>query len=100
MLQDLVRQSESAFEPLATMKDGSPFGLAGLWQNWKNPTTRKWERTFAIITVPSNELVSHIHDRTPGVKAKHHGCVSRTNVASSVVVPTKIVLPCSVSDGA
>ena len=47
------------------MKDGSPFGLAGLWENWKNPSTEEWERTFAIITVPSNELVSQIHDRMP-----------------------------------
>ncbi|HEV3242278.1 MAG TPA: SOS response-associated peptidase, partial [Methyloceanibacter sp.] len=25
------------------MKDGSPFGLAGLWDNWRNPTTGEWE---------------------------------------------------------
>jgi putative SOS response-associated peptidase YedK len=35
-----------------TMKDGSPFDLAGLWENRKNPSTGEWERTFAIITVP------------------------------------------------
>jgi hypothetical protein len=33
------------------MKDGSPFGLAGLWENWRNPSTGEWERTFVIITV-------------------------------------------------
>jgi putative SOS response-associated peptidase YedK len=49
------------------MKDGSPFGLAGLWENWRNPTTRAWERTFAIITVPSNELVGQIHHRMPAI---------------------------------
>jgi putative SOS response-associated peptidase YedK len=49
------------------MKDGSPFGLAGLWENWKNPNTAEWERTFAIITVPSNELVGQIHDRMPAI---------------------------------
>jgi putative SOS response-associated peptidase YedK len=49
------------------MKDGSPFGLAGLWENWKNPSTGEWERTFAIITVPSNELVAQIHDRMPAI---------------------------------
>ena len=32
------------------MKDGSPFGLAGLWENWRNPDTGEWERTFAVIT--------------------------------------------------
>jgi hypothetical protein len=49
----------------SAMKDGSPFGLAGLWENWRNPNTGEWERTFAIITVPSNELVGRIHNRMP-----------------------------------
>jgi putative SOS response-associated peptidase YedK len=49
------------------MKDGSPFSLAGLWENWRNPNTGEWERTFAIITVPSNELVGEIHDRMPAI---------------------------------
>ena len=49
------------------MKDGSPFGLAGLWENWRNPNTGEWERSFAIITVPSNELVRQIHDRMPAI---------------------------------
>lgn len=33
------------------MKDGSPFGLAGLWDNWKDPTSNERVRTFTIITV-------------------------------------------------
>ena len=57
-----------AKQPYAiTMKDGSPFGLAGLWENCRNPNTGEWERTFAIITVPSNELVAQIHDRMPAI---------------------------------
>jgi putative SOS response-associated peptidase YedK len=49
------------------MKYGSPFGLAGLWENWRNPNTGEWERTFAVITVPSNDLVSKIHNRMPAI---------------------------------
>ena len=49
------------------MKSGAPFGLAGLWENWKDPATDEWVRTFAIITVPSNEMVSRIHDRMPAI---------------------------------
>jgi putative SOS response-associated peptidase YedK len=49
------------------MKDSSPFGLAGLWENSRNSKTGEWERTFAIITVPSNELVRQIHDRMPAI---------------------------------
>jgi putative SOS response-associated peptidase YedK len=50
-----------------TMKDGSPFGLAGLWENWRNPNSGEWERTFAIITVPANSLVEQIHNRMPAI---------------------------------
>src|SRR5262249_11236773 len=57
-----------AKQPYAiAMKDGSPFGLAGLWENWCNPNTGEWERTFAVITVPSNELVGQIHNRMPAI---------------------------------
>jgi hypothetical protein len=30
-------------------------------------TQGEWERTFVVITVPSNELVSQIHDRMPAI---------------------------------
>jgi putative SOS response-associated peptidase YedK len=57
-----------AKQPYAiAMKDGSPFGLASIWGNWRNPNTGEWERTFAIITVPSNELVGKIHHRMPAI---------------------------------
>ena len=51
------------------MKDGSPFGIGGLWENWKNPTSGEWVRTFAIITTDANELVAEIHDRMPLILA-------------------------------
>ena len=49
------------------MKDRSPFGIAALWENWKDPTTREWVRTFVVLTTPSNDLVSRIHDRMPAI---------------------------------
>ena len=42
-----------------------PFGLGGLWENWKDPKSGEWIRTFAIITTNANELVAEIHDRMP-----------------------------------
>ena len=47
------------------MRDGSPFGIAGLWENWKEPKSGEWIRTFAVITTDANELVAEIHDRMP-----------------------------------
>jgi putative SOS response-associated peptidase YedK len=49
------------------MKDGSPFGIAGIWENWKDPASGEWVRTFAVLTVPANDLVARIHDRMPAI---------------------------------
>ena len=48
------------------MKDRSPFGIAGIWENWKNPAG-EWLRTFAVLTTDANELVARIHDRMPAI---------------------------------
>jgi hypothetical protein len=48
-----------AKQPYAiAMKNGSPFGIAGIWENWKDPKTGEWLRTFAIITTDANTLVA------------------------------------------
>jgi putative SOS response-associated peptidase YedK len=58
-------KGQKAKQPYAiAMKDGSPFGIGGLWENWKDPTSSEW-RTFAII----NKLVAEIHDRMPLILA-------------------------------
>jgi tetratricopeptide (TPR) repeat protein len=36
-------------------------------ENWKDPSTGEWIRTFAIITTDANELVADIHDRMPRI---------------------------------
>jgi putative SOS response-associated peptidase YedK len=55
------RRKLHAFGP-----NGEPFGVAGIWENWRN-ANGKWERTFCIITVPANDLVGPIHDRMPAI---------------------------------
>ena len=63
-------KGQKAKQPYAiAMKDGAPFGLAGIWENWKEPASGEWMRTFAIITTDANELVADIHDRMPVVLA-------------------------------
>jgi putative SOS response-associated peptidase YedK len=39
--------------------------LAVFGENWKDPTSGEWVRTFAIITTDANEMVAEIHDRMP-----------------------------------
>jgi putative SOS response-associated peptidase YedK len=63
-------KGQKAKQPYAiAMKNGSPFGIGGLWENWKDPTSGEWMRTFAIITTDANELVAEIHDRMPLILA-------------------------------
>ena len=52
---------------MIAMKSGEPFTLAGLWENWKDPDTKEWLRTFTIITTDANEIVAQLHDRMPVV---------------------------------
>ena len=54
---------------LIAMQSGEPFTLAGLWENWKEPATGEWIRTFTIVTTDANELVAQLHDRMPVIIA-------------------------------
>jgi len=59
-------KGQRAKQPYAIgMKDGAP----GLWENWKDPVSGEWIRTFAVITTDANELVADIHDRMPAILA-------------------------------
>jgi DNA-binding SARP family transcriptional activator len=31
------------------MKDGKPFGIGALWENWNDPASGEWIRTFVVI---------------------------------------------------
>lgn len=59
-------KGQRAKQPYAiAMKDGKLFGIGGLWENWKEPRSGEWVRTFVVITTDANELVGKIHDRMP-----------------------------------
>ena len=63
-------KGQKARRPYAiAMKEGAPFGIAGLWENWKEPATGEWIRTFAVVTTEANEMVAEIHDRMPVILA-------------------------------
>jgi putative SOS response-associated peptidase YedK len=64
-------KGQKAKRPYAiAMKDSSPFGIAGIWENWKEPSSGEWIRTFEIITVDANALVANIHDRMPAILSR------------------------------
>ena len=47
-----------------SMKDRSPFMMAGLFSVWKNKDGEEFP-TYTIITTSSNEIISGIHERMP-----------------------------------
>lgn len=51
------------------LRDRNPFALAGLWENWKDPATGEWLRTFTVLTTKPNEVVAPLHDRMPVILA-------------------------------
>jgi putative SOS response-associated peptidase YedK len=63
-------KGQKAKQPFAiAMTNGEPLGMGGIWENWKDPATGEWVRTFAIITTDANKLVAEIHDRMPLILA-------------------------------
>jgi putative SOS response-associated peptidase YedK len=47
-----------------------PYGFAGLWERWKDPTTHQWLETFTIITTDPNAVVAPLHNRMPVIIAR------------------------------
>ncbi|OFX58739.1 MAG: hypothetical protein A2046_17140 [Bacteroidetes bacterium GWA2_30_7] len=45
-----------------SLKDDEIFVFAGIWAEWNNPQTNEKIKTYSIITVEANELVSEIHN--------------------------------------
>jgi putative SOS response-associated peptidase YedK len=57
---------------LCTIKraDGEPLAIAAIWENWKNPDSGEWQRTFATVTVAANATLASVHDRMPLILEK------------------------------
>ena len=48
------------------LKDGQPFGFAGLWEAWQSPEDGLI-KTCTIITTEPNALLADIHNRMPAI---------------------------------
>lgn len=48
---------------------GEPMGLAGIWERWREPDSERIVFSFALLTVPANELVGRVHERMPAILA-------------------------------
>jgi putative SOS response-associated peptidase YedK len=44
---------------------GTPFALAALWENWRDPATGEPLQSCTLITTQAPRPIAHIHDRMP-----------------------------------
>lgn len=50
---------------LIRMSDGSPFGIAGLWEQWVDPEDGEVVQSCTLLTTGPNDVLEPIHDRMP-----------------------------------
>src|SRR5258707_12742489 len=62
-MNSYYQKDASGRRHVISRRDGALFATAAIWDNWLNPESGKWERTFAIITVAPNDAIAKIHDR-------------------------------------
>jgi putative SOS response-associated peptidase YedK len=48
-------------------EDGAPFGMAGLWERWRDPATGEPLESCCIVTTAPAPAVAHVHDRMPAI---------------------------------
>jgi putative SOS response-associated peptidase YedK len=47
---------------LGTLPNEEMFAFVGLWNEWKDPSTGEYLKTYTILTTEANELMSKIHN--------------------------------------
>jgi putative SOS response-associated peptidase YedK len=45
--------------------DGAPFGMAGLWERWRDPASGEPLESCCLVTTTPAAAVAHVHDRMP-----------------------------------
>lgn len=45
--------------------DGAPFGMAGLWESWRDPESGEMLESCCIVTTAARGVAAPVHDRMP-----------------------------------
>ncbi len=60
------QRSGSVKQPyFISIAGGEPFGMAGLWETWRDPATGEPLQSCCIVTTTPAREVAHVHDRMP-----------------------------------
>jgi putative SOS response-associated peptidase YedK len=49
------------------LASGEPFGIAGLWEFWRDPATGDPLESCTLVTTPPAGSIAHLHDRMPAI---------------------------------
>lgn len=78
-------KGERAKQPYAVaMKDRTPFGIAGLWENWRHPRSREWIRRAR----PRHPPYRRFHRAVRGCHQDGSGAVRGSYQPSGVLDPS------------
>lgn len=75
-------------------EDGQPFGMAGLWERWRDPATDESLDSCCIVTTTPSAAVAHVHDRMPVIVPpdRHAEWLDPLNFATDRL--TDVLAPC------
>jgi hypothetical protein len=65
-LFDHLASRSKKFARNERLRHDRQYGVAGIRESWRNQNGA-WERTFCIITVPTDELAGVVQDRMPAI---------------------------------
>jgi putative SOS response-associated peptidase YedK len=65
------QRSGSVKQPFyLSFSDREPFGMAGLWESWRDPESGELLESCCIVTVPAAPELEHVHHRMPAIIAE------------------------------
>jgi putative SOS response-associated peptidase YedK len=75
-----------------TLKDHAPFGFAGLWETWRDPSGETIHSCTIITTTP-NCLVESIHTRMPVILSREQESLWLDRTVEDPAVLTAVLVP-------
>ena len=78
-----------------TMAEDRPMAFAGIWSPWRDPETKEWTRSCAIITTGANRILAPVHTRMPVILDQEHWdlWLDRDIQSPEAVVPMLTAVP-------
>ena len=62
------QRSGAAKQPyFIAFDDGQPFGMAGLWERWRDPASGEPLESCCVVTTAPAAAIAHVHDRMPAI---------------------------------